>query len=217
MNNMNKIITGAIFVSLLVLLASCAKKDDPQPVPTPTPPAGDYIYFFKATMDGNAVEVGQKKLSMKYQNGMSQSGEGDQGNNYQVIQTTYFSDISDDTKPVYSVGMISTFPGYSSTPDYKTRAEAITTGYQDYGYDDPTVVSDGAFVEYWDNAGEYWSTTKGSGNQSGSSFTITSYKDNTDGYSVKIMEAEFNCMLYNQSGASIKVTNGKVKGRIVLY
>lgn len=215
---MNRILSATLLTGLMAVLISCDKKDDPQPEPsTPNTPTSNYVYYFKANFDGKAIEVGEKKFSLQYGNGMSSSGDGDQDTNYQVIQSSYFSHYTDNSKPEYAVGMISTFHGYWGSPDYQTRADAITTGNHPYGNDDPYIHLDGGIIEYWDSNDEYWSTTQGSGDQTGSSFNITSYKDNIDGTSVKIMEAEFNCTLYNQSGATIKVTNGKFKGRIIIY
>ena len=213
-----RLLSALSMLSVALLFTSCAKDDDPQPTPTPAPPtSSNYIYFFKANLDGKAVEVGQKKFSFDYSNGLGSAGTGGPDTSYQVTQYTYFSHVTDDTKPEYTVGMITTFKGYFSSPDYQTRADAITLGNHPYGDDDPFAEKDGAIVEYLDENDVFWTTYFGSGDQSGSSFKITNYTDNTDGFSAKIIEAEFSCTLYDGNGNSIVVKNGEVKGRIVLF
>ncbi|MEQ9062535.1 MAG: hypothetical protein RIE58_00020 [Vicingaceae bacterium] len=110
--------------------------------------------------------------------------------------------------------MISTFPGYFSDPGKKERAKKIVNGTYPYGVDpDYGVEKNGGLVEYWDG-NQYWTTSHG--NQSGSSFVLSDVKDNNDGTSMKIATFTFNCTLYNRSAQTIKVTNGRSVGKIVI-
>lgn len=73
--------------------------------------------------------------------------------------------------------------------------------------------ADGVTVHWRDNAGTYWSTEKGSGNQSGSTFNImaTTPLDTTYNKLVKV-HIKLSCKLYNDAGDSMQLTDGEYVG-----
>ncbi len=80
---------------------------------------------------------------------------------------------------------------------------------QSYNYTDDDTQVPGALVFYYDANGD-WITKNGS--QAGSNFTITSaYYNTLVLYTEVIVEGTFNCKVYNSSGASKTITNGKFK------
>ena len=68
----------------------------------------------------------------------------------------------------------------------------------------------GIEIIYWDANQKEWSTSMGSANQSGKTFTIDASRDEGNDY-VKI-KALFSCNLYDASGNSITLTNGVFVG-----
>mgnify|MGYP005756118151 CR=1 FL=1 len=74
----------------------------------------------------------------------------------------------------------------------------------------------GVVIRYTDVNGKIWSTDFGSGDQTGSSFSIVEHKANAvDTKSKKITTAEFNCKLYDGSGSEIVLENGRIVSRSV--
>ena len=97
--------------------------------------------------------------------------------------------------------------------------DQITTGTMNYGtrsYDTPDPATPGAFVSWVDPTGAEWTTN---GDQSNSTFEITAYADeeNAASNSHKVITANFSCTLYNGSGGSISLTDGRVRGRMIVY
>jgi len=72
-------------------------------------------------------------------------------------------------------------------------------------------------IEYVDSDGVNWSTGKGTGDQSGSSFALSSVVDATDGASQKVATGTFSCNLYDDNRNVIVVTNGTFKGRVATF
>lgn len=80
-----------------------------------------------------------------------------------------------------------------------------------YNYDaDP---SDGIEILWTDEAGNDWSTSYGSADQTGSNFNITSVEDEPGQthYSVRV-KATFNCKLYDGAGNEKPLTSGQFTG-----
>ena len=78
-----------------------------------------------------------------------------------------------------------------------------------------TPVSQNGFALLWvDEAGVIWRTDKGSGNQSGSKFTISNrqnmtYSWTTTPFSMRVT-IDFNCKIYDDNGRSKQIKNGKM-------
>lgn len=66
----------------------------------------------------------------------------------------------------------------------------------------------GIVIAYYDSNNERWSTDQGSGDQTGSIFTITEIKtNNVFDYTVTV-RVTFNCKVYNNTGQSKTLTEG---------
>jgi len=79
---------------------------------------------------------------------------------------------------------------------------------------DPYQNGDGIYIYWVDKQGKIWSTTDGSGDQTGSSFKIISVDDDGDGvhYYIRV-KMQFNCKLYKEgTGEMIQLTNGEMVG-----
>ena len=68
---------------------------------------------------------------------------------------------------------------------------------------------DGIRIAWTDQAGNVWATNKGSGDQTGSLFTINSVNDEPGqaDYTVRVV-ASFNCKLYDDSGNQVTLIDG---------
>ena len=80
-----------------------------------------------------------------------------------------------------------------------------------YPYTDEYV--DGAAIFYTDANGEMWGSNMGSGDQTGSVFTIVQVREETffPNYDIRVL-CHFNCKLYNGSGQSKSLTDGEYVG-----
>lgn len=80
---------------------------------------------------------------------------------------------------------------------------------------DPFKNGDGIYIFWVDKQGSLWSTTDGSGDQTGSSFKIISVDDSPDAigrYYIKV-KMQFNCKLYKEGTGEMKqLTNGEMVG-----
>lgn len=76
------------------------------------------------------------------------------------------------------------------------------------------VLQNGFAIQWADENGVIWRTDKGSGDQSGSRFTITSRQDATYQWALGVapirVAAEFTCKIYDDTGRSKKITNGRL-------
>ena len=84
-----------------------------------------------------------------------------------------------------------------------------------------TELSNGVHFLWIDSAGTTWETSKGSGDQTGSFFTLVSGVKGppatTSGNPRKIIvTASFDCMLYDDNGHSMHLTNGRFRQPIYL-
>ena len=214
-----KLITTLI-ITIPLLFTSCKKEDDTSPTTstsstTTTTASSDY--FFSATIAGNVVQF--LDLQNGYGCGAGQDGAG--GTGYEVFNSTILQEPF-STKNMAGCGITKIFIGTASYEitelEYANIVSVKSYSYgirEDLGNTDSSA-TDGAVVFYVDNNEVYWATDLGSGNQSGSTFSITEHKVNNDGYSTNITRYAFSCTLYNESGESQTLTNGEVHGRSVL-
>jgi hypothetical protein len=83
------------------------------------------------------------------------------------------------------------------------------------------VLSSGILLTFIDSNGSVWQTTNGSDRQNGSAFTITGnnpkYSPSFNGYTSSVITANFNCILYDNSGDSMQLTNGKFRLQVNLF
>lgn len=118
--------------------------------------------------------------------------------------TSYFSNV-DQTVGYFSITKRRLVYQGGSSP-----SNAVFKGFFNPGtYPYAVIPLNGIIVTYYDAAGKTWSTDMGSKNQTGSVFTISQIKEESQfgQYSIKVM-ANFNCKLYNDSGEQKTLTNG---------
>ena len=201
MNTTLKVLSLAFIVS--IGLSSC--KNGTLPSGTAPP---DYGFF--ALIDGDTVSIysdgvfissgsswstSDDSLSNEWLEGgssMFQFGQVEQAG--LTIQKSFVDGYDpgiDDLDAMYSVGSYDwgRFP----------------TGFNDYGVA-------GAVVYYVDEAGTSWRSDGGTQTAS-SFFRITKLSTQTDAsqFADKILEASFQCTLYDGQGASVQLTNGSAK------
>jgi hypothetical protein len=216
----NLVFVRKAFALSLVLaiftLSSCKKDEEPEPTPQPDPvlpQPWDQTFslssseYFKATMNGSIVQKG---------------GDGSAGwmvslGTNSPSHVTY-SGILSDSEGEY---LASVSIGRLIIPQGGYPTDNITRSYTKkgtYTYGIPDLPSTSTFnseVQYKDPAGVYWSTSFGSGAQTGSSFMITDtlHTAMADGSKAVKFKATFNCTLYNMAAsASMSVTNGSFVG-----
>ena len=202
-----------IFITALVISA-CSKKTDSD---------NKYPYYFKGSIDGNAVSYQANNINTVYSSGTNwmANGEGpdntDDGSN-DHYDGTILQEYGINA-PVNAIGVyiLKHFDNYMS-PTEEEREAMYYLGNFPYGKLDEfntLNTKNGAVIEYYDNNGEWW--TSENGPQTGSTFSITELSVNNEGTSKKIMKANFSCKLYNQTGQSIQLTNGEIRGLILEY
>ncbi len=99
-------------------------------------------------------------------------------------------------------------------PDFENATPATLKAFFSPGLYNYADVDSGIRIAWLDAQGNEWSTVASSGDQSGSVFEIKSANDAHDGngnYYV-LIEAVFNCNLYNDNNEKKVLTGGKYKG-----
>lgn len=191
-----------IFFSFLLIL-SCSK----DPV-TPITPVSDYK--FTGTINGTSVNFthGVDGVANIY----GSTGQSSSGNEYHSQILGFESNSLTNSIEV-------NFVKFHVTPmDCFKKLSVFNLGTYNYGnLQSYSTAMDGIVIEYYDNSGKVWKSDNGSGNQTGSSFSVSQLDDilvlgNIYGYIVK---ASFNCKLYDNLGNSITLTNGYIYGEIV--
>lgn len=75
----------------------------------------------------------------------------------------------------------------------------------------------GAYIMYHDANGIAWTSDKGTADQTGSTFIVTSYADNATKAPFKKVKASFSCKLYDGLGNSKTITNGSFSAQIITF
>ncbi len=204
----------SLTASLLLLLSiSSCKKDSSTTTTTTTnnngAPAITSTYYFQAKIDGVWVTYQANDISWVSGYG-SASGGGT--TDYYLIERAFVSDFAETNSGGVSILKDNVF----DVNDYPTRYSLFTLGSKPYGKEKTLTANpvEGGLVSYTLNGVE-WSSNLGTSDQTGSTFSITEFVDNTDGASKKIVGATFSCKLYNGLGGVKTVTNGKFRGRII--
>ena len=203
---------GLMLLSAFVLTTSCSKKDDDDPSPT----TSKAKFYFEATLDGEKISIKDQKNG--YGNGSGYSGELiDDGDHFdfQMFDFSTFSGFN-STDPAYYFGVVTYFDS-TGTPSAEKRATAFKVGKYGFAvYDNFNLpFKEGASIEYYDENGDGWSTAYGTASQSGSSFEVLEFVENTDFTSYYIIKVKFNCTLYNYDGDKSKKLVGEARGRII--
>lgn len=206
------ILSIATFLIIVFSIASC-KKDSTNTTNNNTntggAPAITSSYYFQAKIDGTWVTWQANDISWVSGYG-SASGGGT--TNYFLIERSDVSDFNETNSG--GIGILK--DNVIDINDYPTRYSLFTTGAKPYGKQKTMAANpvEGALVSYTVDGVE-WSSNLGTSDQTGSTFSITEFIDNTDGASKKIVGATFSCKLYNGLGGVKTVTDGKFRGRII--
>lgn len=196
----------------LIAFAACKKKtSDPEPTPAPstTTTTGGSTTGTPATIDVNSTpqvsySLDGTAVSMVVDGNNYHSGSGSSGS----INWTYDSDIDDgDTKVYFNItkGTLTTSGGSPDDATFKTLFPVASAPYS-------VNAANGVEIAIWDSNNVMWSTSQGTGNQSGSTFNIVQTKDEQQGDLYVKTYITFSCKVYNAAGAMKTITNGKYVG-----
>ncbi|HVZ96563.1 MAG TPA: hypothetical protein VG847_06795 [Chitinophagaceae bacterium] len=156
-------------------------------------------YYYKATI--NNVSYNEPVT-----NGASvQSISGVNGTDDVVIYAGIINHVGGTSLSI-SKGLMHNFTTATQT-DLKNF---FATGSYPYSID----AQSGIQIEWQDSTSKVWSTSFGTGDQTGSNFQIVSVTDNPDSsgkYYVKV-KATFNCIFYDDLGSALPVVNGEMVG-----
>jgi hypothetical protein len=199
-------------IAVSLILASC-KKESSTPTTTPTTPTttvtptGTNINSspqFTGTVNGTNFSFINGSGYTSNVSSSKQLGGSSATANYAEYQSSIF-DSPTSTKGIGIWKGTITFPLSSSTPDTASFDAffPLTTCAYSLNY------TNGIEVDWVDASGVEWTTSQGTGSQTGSKFTIIAKQVLTSfgTQNVKVM-INFNCTLYNTSGGSMPLTNG---------
>ncbi len=200
-----------LFATASIFLASCSDPD-------PNEIVSDI--YFQATVDGE-IRTYQYEVDNYIQIVGDFTGGADAGSENQFIPFSCVASENALSSPngLANSGAVGIIITSASNLNAQQVGEEISVGTLDYGvrsYDTLTSATPGAFISWIDGNRTEWTTN---GDQSGSSFEITSYVDeeNAESNSHKFIAVTFNCTLYNGSGGSVAVTDGTLRGRMIVY
>ncbi|WP_143097837.1 hypothetical protein [Chitinophaga sp. CF118] len=179
-------------------------------IPGNSDPGSATEYYYKITIDGKTYEQ-IVTMTNDYEAGSSLSGVDDvtisAGINYYVIGEsetpkgkTGFG-VTRGTMHNYLNATNNTFKAFFAPGSYK-----IVKSFAD---------GDGVTIGWLDADGEEWGTEYGTGDQTGSTFNISSISDSPDLTGTFYLKTKmlFKCKLYNKNtGVMKQVTNGEMVG-----
>lgn len=201
-----------ILVAALAFTACKKKTSDPEPdnTPTTTTTTGTTgttgstpVINISSTpqvsysLDGTAVSYVTDEVHYF-------GGSGSSGN----TNWTYDSGIDDgDTITYFNItkGTIITTGGNPTDSTFRAFYPIASVPYS-------VNAVNGVEVDIWDSNNVKWSTSQGSGNQSGSVFNIVQTQDVQQGDLYVKTYITFSCKVYNPAGVMKTITNGKYVG-----
>ncbi len=190
-------------------LASCTKKETTTPSTSNNTNTGVTINSlpqFTGTINGTNYSLINGSV---YQGGVG-SSKNIGGTGATHNSASYSSYIVDNGNHGLSIdkGTI-TFPLTSTYPDSATFKAFFAPGKYPYSYNDTT----GIEIDWTDPNGNVYTTSLGTGVETGSTFTIAAEQyANALGYQNEKVLINFSCTLYSSTGASIQLTNGVYVG-----
>ena len=194
-----------LVLGLSLFLFSC---DPDDPAPNNNNNTANATAYFTASMDGSNYEMIVTTSSV-VQQAYSDYTSIDSQTSPVTFTGSWGSsmyNISNNESAEVAIGQL-VWSG-ATLPAYDDWKDLFNIGSKNYIFG-----GDGVRISI-EQGGEFWSTSSGSANQSGSNFNITSMTEMTlGGIPYVEIEATFNCTIYNGSGASKTLTNGTFKGR----
>jgi len=210
----------AMIICLALLATACKKDDDSDDSNDDTGSTTIDVsnavggLYFAAYLDGNAFSLLNGVDG--YGNGTTQSGGGSVGD-WEEIQGSIYGGLNSSVIAVVEILKYNDQPTFLGSSDYAAMWQVGDYNYGSSEDDNNGVSVDGVIITYVDADGVNWTTSKGTGDQSGSSFNISAAVDATDGVSQKVATGTFSCKLYDGDGNEIVVTNGSFKGRAATF
>lgn len=212
----------------LSAVAGCSDSTNPDTNDNGTnPPALTAEYYVQAKINGTyETQQLQDGPTVYISPGYEGSRGGSNSGGYIVAQRSFFSRITygsggiPELDPTYrSIGILG-IRNYPSQPPTSQYNLLFRQGSMPFGNYENEV--DGVEIRWRDAAGTNWATGFGSGDQTGSSFTVTSYTPITvaGGQSVSAhykVIGTFSATLYDSNGNSMPITDGKFCVPAVFY
>lgn len=165
--------------------------------------------YASCTIDGKLVELQENKDGIV--NGYGKGGIWVEGmQQYFERQSTKFAKNGEDILSIYFMQWLGHVP-----PTQEEIKSIFYEGHYTYGSSDFLNLIAGVEIHYIDENGIVWTTR---GDQTGSYFEITTHERNTtDSYTPYMTTGRFSCKLYNAQGQCKTITDGRFKGRTVVY
>jgi hypothetical protein len=174
-------------------------------------------HYIQAKIDGTVVTVQDDGVAGT---GIAYSGSGGGGNNpdyYLEAQTIHFVKVilvgnRPEQDPTFRSPMITFVHNYYDQPFGAEHDSVIKRGSNPFGSEEKEI--DGVEILWTDASGTQWSSSKGTGDQTGSNFVVTEHT--LQEYQIGQYKAgryyskgTFSAKLYDGTGRSINVTDGK--------
>ncbi len=189
MKRYNHFFKVAYFFAMFFALFSCSKSKN----------SSNVVYYYKATINGTPYNQSVTNSASV------QSISGVNGTDDVIIYAGIINHVGGTSLSI-SKGLMHNFTTATQT-DLKNF---FAPGSYDYSIN----AQNGVQLSWQDSTSKIWSTSFGTGDQTGSNFNIVSVKDDPDAsgkYYVKV-KATFNCTFYDDLGSVLPVVNGEMVG-----
>lgn len=209
----------------VLLISSCKKSSDEA-----NGPKASKEFYIQAKIDTKDYLVQADKVGLDgYASGVAYMSHSSDGATELVIEQSFISKYTSDLNKL-TINVVKVIP--QRTYDNEAQWLQIMYGLfktSEYTFgrtpqeedEEKDKYVEGVVISYIDADGKFWSTDMGSADQAGSMFKITSVTKNTDPqtspFSKQIITAEFSCKLYDKSGNSKVVSNGKARVRALTH
>lgn len=195
-------------VFCLLCTAGCSKDE------SPTGSSDTEItseFYIQATIEGAAITLQSGKSSYGY--GVSGHFGGGSGSGYLAIARSYLrrssfqsGEVVVDPKNSMTIAFVKRFGKYPSDAEYESM---LYPGDIIYGSEKLEI--DGVEINWTDATNKTWTSRS---NDSNNKFTVTShekikYFPGESRTGLYLTKATFSCTLYDNTGQSIDITNGK--------
>ncbi|RYY60784.1 MAG: hypothetical protein EOO05_08660 [Chitinophagaceae bacterium] len=192
-----------LFILTSVLLFSCSPDE-------PDAPVSELPFFFVGTINGQTIGFAAGSTQgASYSNQVYEKTEQPAPDSFHVYEGTT---VFEETTAPNGSATISLMGIFNHDPGVDERAALFTPGYKRYALSDSTMQG-GAHVRFVDGNGVSWSSENHV--QSDTSFRIEIITPVDDTAAKAIFQARFSCKLFSDTGDSIYLENGSVRGKIL--
>ncbi len=198
-----------LFLSILLFTGCKKEESDPPIIPAPAPtdqftPSLTGTQGVQMQVDGDVITMvhGGSRIPFYFADGVI-----DPPQSYKFYAAGIFDGSVNTNVFELKVGTLNYADDFFDPALFQ---QFFTVGPRTFGSTTAVNLSRVA-IEYTDDSGVLWSTQQGSAMQNGSVFTFTEVATDQDDQGVwaKVI-ANFNCTVYNSSGASRTITNGEL-------